>query len=251
MIPLRDRNPRHGPAYVTWLLVAANVLVFLYQLRLGESFAGYRFVIEYAFVPAQFFGQPLEHLPSLITSAFLHGGLAHLLSNMIFLLVFGDNVEERLGKVGFLLFYFGGAAVAALLHGVFDRSSPVPMVGASGAISAVLGAYIVMFPRQQVLTFIPPLFVPWLLLNFFAPMRRFYAPWLPAWLYIGYWALVQFLEAGRWLVGTPQDAEQQVAWWAHVGGFVFGAGVVLLRGRRSRGAAQARTSAEQEPWRRF
>ncbi len=247
MIPLRDRNPRHGPAYITWLLVAANVLVFLYQLRLGETFAGFTFVMANAFIPAEFFGQPLEHLPSLVTSAFLHGGVAHLISNMIFLLVFGDNVEDRLGKVGYILFYFGGAAVAALLHGAFDRSSPIPMVGASGAISAVLGAYIVMFPRQQVLTFIPPLFVPWLVLSFFAPMRRFYAPWLPAWLYIGYWALVQFLEAGRGLVGTPQGTEQQVAWWAHVGGFVFGAGVVLLRGGYRRGGLQGRTSAGEQP----
>lgn len=244
MIPLRDRNPRHGPAYVTWLFVALNVLVFLHQLRLGETRAGWEFVVNHAFVPGLFFEQPLQHLTTLTTSAFMHGGLAHLVSNMIFLLVFGDNVEDRLGKVGFAVFYLAGAAVAALLHGLFDSGSLVPMVGASGAISAVLGAYIVLFPRQQVLTFIPPLLVPWLLLNFFAPMRRFYAPWLPAWIYIGYWALVQFWEAGLGLVSTPAEAEQQVAWWAHVGGFVFGAGLVLL-------GAGKKNSARDQPWQRI
>ena len=237
MIPLRDRNPRHGPAYLTWLFVALNVLVFVYQLSLGETRAGWEFIVTYAFVPALFFEQPAQHLTTLVTSAFMHGSLMHLVSNMIFLLVFGDNVEDRLGKVRYLLFYLGGAAVASLLHGAFEVSSEVPMVGASGAISAVLGAYIVMFPRQQVLTFIPPLFVPWLLLSVLMPTRRFYAPWLPAWIYIGYWALVQFWEAGLGLVSSPVDAAQQVAWWAHVGGFVFGAALMLLwRGWHSNSA---------------
>ncbi len=239
MIPLRDRNPRHGPAYVTWLLVALNVLVFIYQVRLGETRAGLEFVFTYAFVPAEFFAQPAAHLTTLITSAFMHGGLSHLVSNMIFLLVFGDNVEDRMGKVGYTLFYLGGAAFATLLHGLFERSSPVPLVGASGAISAVLGAYILMFPRQQVMTFIPPLFLPWLVLSVFFPVRRFFALWLPAWIYIGYWALVQFWEAGMGLVNTPIETEQQVAWWAHVGGFLFGLGVVKLGlGRREESSAE-------------
>lgn len=237
MIPLRDRNPRHGPPSVTWLLLGVNVLVFLYQAFLGHTVAGGRFVLEYAFIPALFFEQPLANLSTLVSSAFLHGGLVHLLSNMIFLLVFGDNVEDRLGHLGYLLFYLAGAAVATLLHGLTETGSLVPLVGASGAISAVLGAYIVYYPRQQVLTFIPPLLLPWLLLNFFLPMRRFFAPWLPAWLYIGYWALVQFWEAGVGLTGGAAQAQQQVAWWAHVGGFGFGAGLALL------GVGRRRTSA--------
>lgn len=244
MIPLRDRNPRHGPAYVTWFFVAVNVLVFLYQAWLGETRAGWLFVLDHAFIPALFFDQPLENLSTVITSAFMHGGLAHLLSNMIFLVVFGDNVEDRLGKVRYALFYLTGAVAATLLHGLFDMRSSTPLVGASGAISAVLGAYIVLFPRQQVLTFIPPLFVPWLVLSFFTRVRRFYAPWLPAWIYIGYWALVQFWEAGSGLVSTPVVADQQVAWWAHVGGFVFGAGLVLLGARQE-------DSARDQPWRRL
>ncbi|NLG08448.1 MAG: rhomboid family intramembrane serine protease [Deinococcales bacterium] len=241
MIPLHDRNPRHGPSYLTWLFVALNVLVFLQQLRLGRSRAGFEFITEYAFVPGLFFAEPLTHLHTLVTSAFLHGSLSHLLSNMIFLLVFGDNVEDRLGKLRYALFYLGGAAAATLLHGLVNRDELVPMVGASGAVSAVLGAYIVFFPRQWVLTFIPPLFVPWLLLNFFAPVPRFFAPWLPAWLFIGYWALVQFWEAGFGLVTTASDVRDQVAWFAHVGGFVFGALMALWRGRgRGRGRALGR-----------
>lgn len=232
MIPLRDRNPRHAPAIVTWVLVALNVLVFVHQFRLGETRAGYEFVVGYAFVPALFFAEPLAHFHTLLTSAFMHGGLTHLVSNMIFLLVFGDNVEDRLGKLGYLLFYLAGAATATLLHGLFNLDATVPMVGASGAISAVLGAYIVIFPRQRVLTFIPPLFLPWLVINFFMRVRPFFVPWLPAWLFIGYWALVQFWEAGVGVVTTASDVRDQVAWWAHVGGFVYGAVAAMLWARR-------------------
>ncbi len=247
MIPLKDRNPRHAPSYLTWLFAAINVLVFLQQLRLGQTRAGFEFIVDYAFVPALFFAEPLAHAHTLVTSAFLHGGLSHLLGNMIFLLVFGDNVEDRLGKVGYALFYLGGAAVATLLHGLFNMDELVPMVGASGAISAVLGAYIVMFPRQQVLTFIPPFFLPWLVLNFFARIRPFFMPWLPAWLFIGYWALVQFLQVGAGLVATPNDVRDQVAWWAHVGGFVFGAGVVVAgAGRRPRGRGAITAAAPSD-----
>ncbi len=228
MIPLRDRNPRHGPALVTWALVAVNVIVFLYQLTLGQTRAGLEFIYRYAFVPEQFFATPLAEAPSLVTSAFLHGGAVHLISNMIFLLVFGDNVEDKFGKVVYLLFYLGGAAAATFLHGVLNAASIDPLVGASGAISAVLGAYIVLFPHQQVQSFIAPLYVPWLLLNMLARVRPFYAPWLPAWLFIGYWALVQFLEAGSGIFATGPGSSDQVAWFAHVGGFVFGVLAVLL-----------------------
>lgn len=235
MIPIKDRNPRHAPAIVTWVLVALNVLVFIHQLRLGDTRAGYEFIMTYAFVPADFFANPGANLASVFTSAFMHGGISHIVSNMIFLLVFGDNVEDRMGKFVYTLFYLGGAAVATLLHGLFEMSSNTPLVGASGAISAVLGAYILMFPKQQVLTFIPPLFFPWLVLSLFMRVKRFFALWLPAWIYIGYWAVVQFWEAGRGLVLTSAVGEQQVAWWAHVGGFVFGLALVWLGlGRRKR-----------------
>src|SRR5690606_7009511 len=135
-------------------------------------------------------------LLSLFTSLFLHGGWAHLLSNMVFLVVFGDNVEDRFGRLSYVVFYLLGGAFATLTHALFAGQSNVPLVGASGAISAVLGAYIALFPRQQVLTFVPPLFLPWLLLSLVARVPRFFMFWLPAWVFIGYWAFIQLLEAG-------------------------------------------------------
>jgi len=220
MIPLRDRNPAHARPYVTWALALANVLVFLYMASLGDVFELTGFVFDYGFVPALFRDRPLDALPSLFTSLFLHGSWAHLLSNMVFLVVFGDNVEDRFGRFRYLVFYLLGGAFATLTHMLFAGDSSVPLVGASGAISAVLGAYIALFPRQQVLTFVPPLFVPWLLLSFLAPVPRFFMFWLPAWVFIGYWALIQVFEAGASL-GVPVT-DGGVAWWAHVGGFAFG-----------------------------
>ena len=150
----------------------------------------------------------------------------HILGNMIFLAVFGDNIEDRMGHWSFALFYLSGGAAATLAHALFSPISSVPLVGASGAISAVLGAYITLFPRQRVLTLLPPLILPWLVLRLFFRTPRFYAFWLPAWAYIGYWALLQVFEAVTGLgLGMPQAAEMDmsgVAWWAHVGGFVFG-----------------------------
>jgi len=234
MLPLRDANPRHAFPVVTWLLVLANVAVFAYQLVLGDSLAAARFLLGYAFIPARFDAEPLAAAPTLVTSAFLHGSLLHLVSNMVFLAVFGDNVEDRMGKVGFVIFYLVGAGVATFVHGVLGGVPTSPLVGASGAVSAVMGAYIVLFPQQRVLTFIPPLLVPWLAMSLFARVPRFFAPWLPAWLFIGYWALLQFWEASAGITaGQPVDGGD-VAWWAHVGGFVFGVVSVALFARRSR-----------------
>lgn len=232
MIPLRDGNPTHGRPLITWLLLAVNVLVFIYQFRLGETFEGLEFVLQYAFVPAMFAEDPGGRFLTLFTSLFMHGGVMHLLSNMIFLLVFGDNVEDRLGRLPFLIFYLLGGAAATLAHMLFTGNSPVPLVGASGAISAVLGAYILFYPQQRVITFIPPLVLPWLLISLFVRVPRFFMLWLPAWLFIGYWALLQLLEAGGSL-GAGGDGAG-VAWWAHVGGFVFGLAVVGLTGRNRR-----------------
>ncbi len=236
MIPLRDANPVHGRPYVTWAIVAVNVLVFLYTLSLPER-AQLVFVFEQGFVPGLFVRAPVQELTGLFTSLFLHGGWGHLLSNMIFLLVFGDNVEDRLGHVPFLLFYLLGGAFATLAHTLFAGASLVPLIGASGAISAVLGAYIAIFPRQRVLTFVPPLLLPWLLLSLLAPVPRFFMWWLPAWVFIGYWALLQLLEAGASLRLPVQDGG--VAWWAHIGGFAFGLAwtYVLVSPRRRRSRA--------------
>ena len=205
MFPLHDANPRHGPSYVMWLLVLANVIIFIYAFSRGPPEAVREFVTAYAFVPSAFFSSPLSESYRLVTSIFLHGGVMHLLGNMWFLWVFGDNVEDRMGHGTFLLFYLGGGIVATLAHAVLAPGSPIPLVGASGAVSAVLGAYILLFPTQRVLTFVPPLFVFW----------------LPAWLYLGYWALVQFLQGTAGLV-AGEAAIGGVAWWAHIGGFIFG-----------------------------
>ncbi len=213
MFPLHDANPRHGPSFVTWSLIAANVLIFFYGLGLSP-FEVQAFVFNYAFIPQNFFFNPLSNAYSLLTSMFLHGGFAHIVGNMFFLYVFGDNIEDRMGHGRYLLFYLLGGVVATLAHGLFTPGSPVPLIGASGAVSAVLGAYLVLFPRQRVLTFIPPFFVFW----------------LPAWFYLGYWALIQTLEAvGGLGVGAGADG---IAWWAHVGGFVFGLLCVRLLTRR-------------------
>lgn len=230
MFPLRDANPRHGPAFVTWILVLVNVVVFGYQFSLGSERELFVFLARFGFIPREFFRTPLPEANTLLTSMFLHGGLLHIVGNLFFLAVFGDNVEDRMGHGRFLLFYLLGGAVATLSHGLFSLGSPVPMIGASGAISAVLGAYVLLFPRQRVLTLIPPLIIPWLVLRVFARIPRFFLIWLPAWLYIGYWAVMQFLEASNGIfLDTP--AADGVAWWAHVGGFVFGLLTVRLLAR--------------------
>jgi membrane associated rhomboid family serine protease len=220
MLPLRDANPAHARPYLTWALVAVNVAVFLYMSSIGNVFRLVDFVYDYGFVPQSFAEDPGGRFLSLFTSLFLHGSWSHLISNMVFLIVFGDNVEDRFGRLPYLVFYLLGGAAATLTHALFEGRSPVPLVGASGAISAVLGAYIAIFPRQQVQTFIPPLFLPWLLLSFFVRVPRFFLLWLPAWVFIGYWALIQLFEASA-TVGVQLD-DGSVAWWAHVGGFAFG-----------------------------
>ncbi len=201
MFPVADINRARRPVVWVKLLVAANVLVFLFELTLSHRELQALF-FTYGFVPQLFWADPVGRAYTLFTSMFLHGGVAHILGNMWFLWVFGDNVEDRLGGGRFLLFYLIGGAAAALSQGLFLPHSPSPMIGASGAISAVLGGYIVLFPRAPVLTMV---------LLFIYPVF-FY---LPAWFYLGYWAFLQFVEG---VMGVPG-----IAFWAHLGGFVFGA----------------------------
>ncbi|WP_457629501.1 rhomboid family intramembrane serine protease [Oceanithermus sp.] len=199
MFPLADINrPLRVPVMVK-ALVAVNVAVFLIEWLAGPA-QREAMIYTYGFIPARFWADPLGESYRLITSQFLHGGFSHILGNMWFLWVFGDNVEDRLGRGRFLLFYLLGGALAALAQGVFDPASTSPMIGASGAISAVLGAYLVLFPGAQILTLV------WLIIPI-----TFY---LPAAFYLGYWALLQFLYA---LIGGSN-----VAFWAHLGGFVWG-----------------------------
>ncbi len=201
MFPVADINRARRPVFWVKLLVAANVLIFLYEVTLPRA-ALQDFLYTYGFVPRLFWADPGGHAYTLVTSMFLHGGVAHILGNMWFLWVFGDNVEDRLGGGRFLLFYLVGGVVAALSQGLFLPHSGAPMIGASGAISAVLGGYIVLFPRAPVLTMVLLVIYP----VFF---------YLPAWFYLGYWAFLQFVEA---MMGVPG-----IAFWAHLGGFAFGA----------------------------
>ncbi|MBI2957035.1 MAG: rhomboid family intramembrane serine protease [Acidobacteria bacterium] len=224
MIPLRDANPSHRPPVVTVLVIAANVVAFLYELLLSDA-ALERLVFTFGMVPAKLTVFPTHpqigfgdaFLP-LVTSMFLHGGWLHLIGNMWFLWIFGDNVEDRLGHLRYLGFYVLCGVVAGLAHALFNLGSTIPTVGASGAVAGVLGAYFLLFPRARILTLVPYLF----LIE------------LPAYLILLYWLVVQ-LFSGTASILAGGAAGGGVAWWAHVGGFV--AGMVLLRvfggGRRS------------------
>ncbi len=218
MIPIGDENPTRNFPYVNYLLIGLNVLVFLWQISLGpsgESAALYRM----ALVPAEVTrGLDLSDVRSVLTSMFMHAGLVHLVGNMLYLWIFGDNVEDVLGHGRYLFFYVAGGTVAALTHVLLYPHSTVPVVGASGAIAAALGAYLLLFPHRRVLTVIP--------LGFFLPVAR-----VPAVIVLGAWFLLQLLE-GTASLGMAQVSG--VAVWAHVGGFVFGmlAGPLLRRRKR-------------------
>jgi len=208
MIPIRDENPTHTFPIVTYLLIALNILVFIFQTLLGQ--ANESFVFQFALIPAELSSTfSLESISNIFTSMFMHAGLAHIGGNMLYLWIFGDNVEDRLGSVRYLIFYVLGGFIASLAHIITNPLSQIPTVGASGAIAAVLGAYLVLYPRQRVLTLIP--------LGFFLRLTM-----LPASLVLGVWFFLQFFQ-GVMTIGGPDVGG--VAFWAHIGGFV--SGVVL------------------------
>ena len=226
MIPLKNLNPRTTLPVVTLGIIAANVVVFLHQLSLGPH-AATQYIMTYGMVPARVqmalsgsgrdvtFSQAF--LP-LFTSMFLHGGWLHIIGNMWFLWIFGDNVEDRMGHIPYLFFYLICGLGAGAAQTVFAWGSKIPSVGASGAISGVLGAYIVYFPGSRILTLVP-LFIFW------------FTARLPAMVFIGIWFLLQFLSG---IGSLATQASGGVAWWAHVGGFLLGMMLVLShRGRRT------------------
>jgi membrane associated rhomboid family serine protease len=219
VIPLRDENPSRTTPVVTRALILANVLVFLFELALGPNRGA--FVVGWGVVPARvmavFSGwQPAFALATLATSMFLHAGWLHLIGNMWYLWIFGDNVEDHLGHAGYLLFYLAGGVASAVMHVAIHPGSPVPTVGASGAIAAVLGAYALLYPRARVVTLVP-IFIFLQIVS------------LPAVFVLGLWFVFQFF-SGAFTLG---NAGGGVAWWAHIGGFLFGMAVVLLfRGPR-------------------
>jgi membrane associated rhomboid family serine protease len=208
MLPLRDNIPARRLPLVNVALIGANALVFLYQISL-KPYALNQFVIHYGMVPARLeLLHPQSWFP-LLTAVFLHGGWLHFLSNMWILFIFGDNVEDRMGHVRYLSFYLLGGVVASLMQVVAFPSSRIPSIGASGAIAAVLGAYLLYFPRARVLTLIPIFIYPWIIE-------------VSAFVYLGIWFFLQ-LFSGISALSIPVGASMGgVAWWAHVGGFVFG-----------------------------
>jgi membrane associated rhomboid family serine protease len=213
MIPLRVDIFRTRVALINGLLILLNVVAFLYELTLSPKL-GRALVFTFGLTPAReqllfarhgiTLGQAI--LP-MFTSMFLHGGWAHLLGNMLFLWVFGGAVEEALGHFQYLIFYLICGVGSALVHTVFNLGSKVPTVGASGAISGVMGAFIVLFPRARVTTLIPALLL-------------FFTVKIPAYLMLGYWFFLQIFSGVASLGMTDKGG---VAWWAHVGGFILGA----------------------------
>lgn len=214
MLPLRDRLPRRAPAYITWILIAINVLVFVWQTALVE--VGYSGIIDdYGFVPYRFLAAPLSEGFTVFTSMFMHGGWAHLLGNMWFLWIFGDNVEDAMGSRRFAAFYLLGGIAAAFAQMAIDPASTVPMVGASGAIAAVLGGYLTLYPRSPITVLNP---VPLLWFVFGLTFE------LPAWFIALEWFFVNLMGGFGAIVS---GASGGVAFFAHLGGFVVG--LILIR----------------------
>ncbi|WP_413204466.1 rhomboid family intramembrane serine protease [Rhodospirillum sp. A1_3_36] len=224
MLPLHDDNPTTIRPVVTIGLILLCMIVYLYQAQLSDR-ESQAFLLSYGFLPLRLFvdfpGEeqfPLPSAATLFTSMFLHGGLLHLLGNMLVLWVFGNNVEDAMGHGRFLVFYLLCGAAASLFHGVSDTHSAIPMVGASGAISGVMGAYILLYPRARILCW------AWILV-----LR------LPAVVFLGLWFAMQVLSA---LGG----GEGGVAWWAHVGGFLVGMALLLPFKRRTVALFRARST---------
>uniref|UniRef100_A0A7V4E4R0 Rhomboid family intramembrane serine protease n=1 Tax=candidate division WOR-3 bacterium TaxID=2052148 RepID=A0A7V4E4R0_UNCW3 len=214
MIPLKDLNPSKRFPILNLILIFVNTLVFFYELSLGSRIV--QFFYEFGFVPYKFSlyisGRSVSpYIIPIFTSMFLHGGWAHIIGNMLYLYVFGDNVEDTLGKMGYLLLYFLSGIVAVFAQYVISPLSKIPMIGASGAISGVLGAYLVFFPRARIISLVPDPFTFGLFFRI-APISAFY--------YLFIWFLLQLMQG----VATLPFAGKigGTAFWAHIGGFVFG-----------------------------
>jgi membrane associated rhomboid family serine protease len=210
MIPLRDIIPSRTTPVVTISLIALNILVFVYELSLGRAVDA--FTLYWGLVPVAF------SWVTVFTSMFLHGGLLHVAGNMLYLWIFGDNVEDRMGHGRFLVFYLLCGVAAALAQTITAPDSVVPMVGASGAIAGVMGAYFVLYPKSRIVTLIPLFF-------FFQVIE------VPAILFLGIWFLMQFVSGlGSIVTVAGGQSGGGVAFWAHVAGFVAGiSGVIVFR----------------------
>lgn len=218
MIPLKDNQLTHSFPLVTIGLIVLNIAVFFYQVSLGPATEA--FVFTYGAIPFNLMNTIESRVPvptvaqSVFTSMFLHGGLLHLSGNMLYLWIFGNNIEDVMGRSRFIIFYLLCGIVAVFSHAWFETQSQIPMIGASGAVSGVLGAYLLLFPRARILTLVP--------LGIIMPVIQ-----IPALIVLGFWFLAQI---GNSLL-TPSGAGG-VAWLAHVGGFVAGMGLIFFFKKR-------------------
>lgn len=235
MIPLRDNIPSRSPSYGMWLIIIANTLVFILQLTMTDREL-LRFTHVFGMVPARatdpawarWVGYSSNWTMTLATHMFLHAGWLHFLLNMWMLWIFGDNVEDVMGPFRFILFYLLCGLGAILAHLLFNLGSPVPVVGASGAIAGVMGAYLLLYPHARVVAFVPIFFLPY----FFE---------IPAVIFLGIWFLIQVVSGLFSLVF--QGIGGGIAWWAHIGGFIMG--MALVRTFQKREACRHCTTLEQ------
>ena len=218
MIPLRDTIPSKTFPYVTILLIISNGLVFLFEMTLGEYLQD--FISIFGVIPANYFDLYSQNSLGFVTrffpfftSIFLHGGWFHVIWNIWFLWIFGDNVEDHLGHLKYLLFYIACGVFAGLAHVYMNTDSSVQTIGASGAIAGIMGAYIILYPRARVLTLIP-IFLIFPIIH------------IPAYVFLGFWFFVQFLSGYASL--SISGNYGGVAWWAHIGGFLTGVLTILL-----------------------
>ncbi len=215
MIPLHDTIPSRSFPIVNWILILANILIFLFEVFMLDNKQAEIMIFDYGLIPDKIRLIGVSSLHELrttvfrpfFTNMFLHGGWGHLIANMWILFIFGDNVEDRMGKVRYFLFYIVCGLIASFTHFVLHRNSPIPAIGASGAISGVMAAYMVMFPKSTIISFIPIFIIP-----FFLP--------IPAIIYIGIWFLGQLLSGTTSLMLSNQASG--IAFWAHIGGFLGG-----------------------------
>lgn len=214
MIPYKDDNPINIFPVSTILIISLNMLVFIMQLLSGED--GRSLVYSYGAIPQNITGfqssQPIPAYLTILTSMFMHGGVFHIAWNMLYFWIFGNNIEERLGHIKFILFYLFCGIIAALSHILLSPDSSVPMIGASGAVSGMLGAYILLFPMAQVRTIV--------LLGFYITIVK-----IPALIVIGFWAIIQVVSA---LLSQGNAAQGGIAFFAHVGGFIAGLFTIKL-----------------------
>ncbi|MBF8435809.1 rhomboid family intramembrane serine protease [Halanaerobiaceae bacterium Z-7014] len=206
MLPLRDNVPRRRKPIITGAIIAANILVYIWQSTM-TPFELRVFIFEFGLIPGFFIENTISNSYTILTSTFLHGGIGHLVGNMWILALFGDNVEDRMGRFSFLGFYILSGIVANFIHLLFNSGSTIPTIGASGAVAGIMAAYVFLFPLARVVSVIPIFFFPYIIS-------------IPAIFFIGIWFLTQLYYG---TIGLALGNAGGVAWWAHIGGFIFGA----------------------------